>query len=56
MGVPRVEGAILSGRQFHGVVATWIGTLTYDVTIILVAAIAIVMDDGYGGNQARVYL
>ena len=55
MGVPRVEGAILSGRQFHGVVAALLGDATHAVLIVLVVAIQIVLDNGNGGDETRIY-
>ena len=43
------------GRLFCGIVATWPGNATHAVTIVLVVAIGIALDDSDGGNKARNY-
>ena len=44
-----------SGGQFHGVVAIWLGPGMHGVVIVLVTAIAIAVDDGDGGDEARIH-
>ena len=40
---------------FPSVLATWLGVLTQDVTIILVAVIAMDVGSGDGDDEARIY-